>query len=329
MPAETRKERFSTRRLDRLSALLIALALLGSLLHLSVGDRWAPLVIFNYALPGPVIVALFAIAGILAWRRRRTLIFAWLLGLAVAIAWAASHHYHHSCRSEAPGLRVVLWNVGRGWAGTWEELAQTIAEQAADLVVLVESGPTGTQADTFWIDRFPSLKVARPGGGITLLARGGLADARLHPLNPRGNLVDAIWQVDGLSLRIVAVDLPSTPWRSRQPGLAAVQQLVETGVKPSIVLGDFNTPIESTWFAALRRDYRHAFEAAGNGWLVTWPVPLPVLALDHIWVGHDLPVRCAAIVTTWRSDHALVRADLAVGSLPVLSSRDKRPATFL
>ncbi len=49
--------------------------------------------------------------------------------------------------------------------------------------------------------------------------------------------------------------------------------------------------------------------AAGTGWGNTYPAPLPVLRIDHLYATrHFTPVRCRA-VTTRHSDHRMVVAD--------------------
>jgi endonuclease/exonuclease/phosphatase family metal-dependent hydrolase len=83
---------------------------------------------------------------------------------------------------------------------------------------------------------------------------------------------------------------------------------------PKLVLGDFNTPGDSVWFVGLRRNYSEVLETAGSGLLATWPFPVPLLGLDHIWVSSGLVPRCAGKRSGWRSDHALVWSMLSFAS---------------
>ncbi len=77
-----------------------------------------------------------------------------------------------------------------------------------------------------------------------------------------------------------------------------------------MLLGDFNTPVDSVWLSAIRARFDNAFEVAGNGILATWPLPLPVLALDQVWVSDQLGVSCAKIGWSMLSDHRPVFTEI-------------------
>lgn len=63
--------------------------------------------------------------------------------------------------------------------------------------------------------------------------------------------------------------------------------------------------------APLRARYRHAFEVSGSGWAGSWPVPLPLLGLDQVWVDPRIVPTHSAL--RWSaSDHAALHVDLAV-----------------
>ena len=78
----------------------------------------------------------------------------------------------------------------------------------------------------------------------------------------------------------------------------------------TILVGDFNTPLDSAYIAPLRKEMTNAFEASGSGCAATWPMPLPVLSLDQVWTTPSLrPVRCEHF-GSWRSDHRAVVAEI-------------------
>jgi endonuclease/exonuclease/phosphatase (EEP) superfamily protein YafD len=108
---------------------------------------------------------------------------------------------------------------------------------------------------------------------------------------------------------VVGVDVGANPLRPRGRAFEPLDALLAR-VKPDLVLGDFNTPRDSVFFEAWRSaGYRHAFEAAGNGTDLTWPMPLPVLSLDHVWSGPRLAPRSCRHVGSWASDHRAVVAE--------------------
>jgi endonuclease/exonuclease/phosphatase family metal-dependent hydrolase len=94
--------------------------------------------------------------------------------------------------------------------------------------------------------------------------------------------------VDGRSLTVVLVDLESSPFQSRREWFARLEaELARLRDESIVVLGDFNTPRESVYFRSWRGRFQHAFEVAGRGFTETWPAPLPLLCLDHVWVSND------------------------------------------
>lgn len=79
---------------------------------------------------------------------------------------------------------------------------------------------------------------------------------------------------------------------------------------PAIVGGDFNSPARDPIQSLLKADFDDAFIAAGSGWGNTYQRRIPVQRIDQIhYTGQFQAIRCAA-VTTRRSDHRMVVADL-------------------
>lgn len=288
----------------------------GTLLHLGPRDAWRGLDAIYYASPLPVLAAAAAGIGILCARHRRTLA---VLGAAAAIglgiATPLMSRYAGRPISQlpaAPPLRIAHWNIGRGSFG-WQELPTTLASLDADVLCLSEA----RGLDAHRLD----LSAAMPGyewvflrHGFCLAHRLGACSVRALPM-PWGaayeyRFEDA-WR--GQPLRIVATDLPGHPFSCRGPAIEALHAACEADLEsPSILLGDFNTPRRSVWFDDLRGRFTHAFERAGQGAVETWPAPLPILDLDHVWCGPGvLPWRCEHRALTG-SDHLAVIAELVL-----------------
>jgi endonuclease/exonuclease/phosphatase (EEP) superfamily protein YafD len=84
--------------------------------------------------------------------------------------------------------------------------------------------------------------------------------------------------------------------------------------RPVILGGDFNAPPADPIHSLLKPDFVDAFSAAGTGWGNTYQRRIPIHRIDQIHcTRYFLPLRCAA-VTTRRSDHRMVVADLLPGS---------------
>lgn len=77
--------------------------------------------------------------------------------------------------------------------------------------------------------------------------------------------------------------------------------------KNKIILGDFNTPVESKFFKDIKTHFNHAFNQKGNGFRETWCWNIPLLSLDHIWVSKDLKIVKTQKLGTFKSDHSMLR----------------------
>jgi endonuclease/exonuclease/phosphatase family metal-dependent hydrolase len=100
------------------------------------------------------------------------------------------------------------------------------------------------------------------------------------------------------------VDLPSDPRLERGPLLDRARRWAESrGDVPLVTLGDFNTPFDASGFDAWRAAFRHAFATSGSGWAPTWPMPIPVLEIDHVWTNSRIDVSRCEHGLSLASDH--------------------------
>jgi len=299
---------------------LLGTAILGVILRATVRDTIPGIAIAYYALT-PVVIAVCFAAGsaLLAARRRYFAAYAALFAAALmAILGGLNQLGFAPCADlDRRQLRVVTWNVGglRGRASAIRaDVAEVLAGFDADVAVLSEAPRFSSGNINFWRSRFPGYSVAVPddGLGLVILSKSSLIDVSLHKLGRGAHLVSARGSFQGRPLEIFLVDLPSNPRAVRQPFIQSPQLLRPP---PSgtgrVLMGDFNTPRDSTWFAAYDGLYTNAFDQAGQGWRGTWPSLAPVLDIDHIWTAGSLLAVCARVPAIRSSDHRPVVADLA------------------
>jgi endonuclease/exonuclease/phosphatase (EEP) superfamily protein YafD len=241
-----------------------------------------------------------------AWRRA-------MLAAAIAClctaAWAAETH-DNPCRDRPGAVRVLFWNISRG-RGTWEKLIAKIHEHDADLIALAEAGKPNDELRRFWRERFPDAHVELPGGGLALISRSAGRNGRLTALPGISSMFSTTLDIRGRELQVVLVDLDASPRFDKRDLLARV--FAEAGQPPNaptIVLGDFNTTLDSRWFRSVRSDYAHAFERAGLGRPATWPAAFPLVAIDHVWLSKGLEPLCTLLPESDLSDHRAVLVDV-------------------
>ena len=208
-------------------------------------------------------------------------------------------------------IRIVFCNVNRGFRG-YDGLADELVAHDADVVALVEATDDGQQRNT-WRERFPGYTVQTSGSGMVFLVRGSIEVIETG----RSGIVSR-WRLARVTtgerrFLLLLIDIASHPLRSRQPAFDDLVDLLKKyRDEPLVIAGDFNTPVNSVRYGEMRQQTRNAFEAAGEGLRETWPVVLPVLALDQIWGNDRIQwLRCRHGWSA-RSDHRPVIAEFTV-----------------
>lgn len=326
MTAPPRPTRTRLRALWRWCELpLVGLVAAGTGLCFGLRDAavpWTSLVF--YATPLPLLVFGSAVGASLAWLRR---------GRGRAVAWAclALVLLGLTLRREvfrAPpvpegeaALRVVAWNLHGGSAGQ-ARVQAALAELDGDLVCLSEVGHYADLQRGFFHELAGALRArgyvlrSWPGARLLIAIRAGEGQLKSHRAERVAGVTRTLWvraRWRGRPLRVALADFRSLPTLDRRPGTEALLTRLDAEPGPWICLGDFNTPLASRCFDPWRASgSQHAFEAAGAGYAPTWPAPLPVLTLDHLWARGLVPLRAEAPIRA-ESDHCPLVVSLAWG----------------
>ena len=275
--------------------------------RLTVRDEypWTGLIFF--ATPWP---ALWAMAFACTWRWRKTRMVFWLGGITLACLgmwmWTS---LKFGPKERPPGsFRISYWNVARPEKRLPRVLAEA-DEWHADVLVFGEHRHSVTRPE--WAGHFAPRAVTPLEWELLLVSEAPVKKVGGGSLAGRGGWQLCRVQVQGRDVNILMVDFDSHPAKSREPAFKRLREIVAMYAdRPLIVLGDFNTPADSVHFADLRRLVTPAFDRAGRGYAATWPMPAPVMELDHILTNrHIRCVRCEH-VTSIHSDHRAVVADL-------------------
>ena len=102
----------------------------------------------------------------------------------------------------------------------------------------------------------------------------------------------------------VLADLGPWPLTPQLERTERIRQLA--GREPrTLVVGDFNTPYDSVAFDRWRYQWFHGLsQSTRTPGAATWPVGLPLLSIDHVWLSKDLWPRQAWKETVLGFDHA-------------------------
>ena len=221
-----------------------------------------------------------------------------------------------AAHASAHNLTVLALNTWHS-LGDPRRLEQYLATAPADVVVLSEFGPDKRPLLRNLAAAYPfQVDCAEWACSLALLSRlpfEAAGVARIAFDQPA-----FVWARLGGSLTIIGTHLyrPSRdPWLHERQ-MSALAQFVRRIDSPLILAGDLNT---SPWSNAFRT-FRAATGLSPAAKLMpswpAWPLALPQVALDHIFVSSDLAVAAAGTGPAVGSDH-----------LPVWAQLERRPAS--
>lgn len=292
-----------------------AALVLGVFLQFGLKDRIPGISLLFYAMPKPCLAALaitLAIWPRVRWRSRMAAALAavTLAGLWISTSWHQPKPVATTPRNPDQEVRILYWNLCRP-TGVQEAMVKLVQEFQPHVAAFVEPGQGDMEA------RCKTYESLLPGYQAAWMPRGILWLSKVPSrYRARGKLEGigafARFDVDGLgpTFPVVVGDVYPNPFHSRKGQLAEILEHAQ-GRSDAIMLGDFNTPLESVFFEPFRQNYTQALEQAGQGFQETWPLGFPLLSLDHLWLGHDWQVvETRKLWSVPDSDHAALLVTL-------------------
>lgn len=230
-------------------------------------------------------------------------------------------------------FRVVSWNIRSCLEQGLAAVAAVIDSLEADVIGLQEvdrltmrSGAIDQTAELaercgFAHYRFFPATPWEGGGdyGVALLSRYELLDPQLmqmpidgpeaHPSATEPRVLAAAQLEGGVHILNTHFGLTDSQ-RRRQAAFVAEQA---PGLLPTILMGDFNaTPLDPV-LDPLRAQLNDAAAGLSPAERISFPLPAPGIAIDHVFVSPDLRVLAARVETAAQgaSDHWPLVVDLS------------------
>lgn len=319
--------------------MLLAVVLLGLWL---LADRWWPLLPLLY---GPRwILAPLALTPLLAHRRGtgRATLMALTAGLVVVAllvdfrtGWRRLMQWG---TSESIQFRVVSWNA-EGGRREANQASMYLAELDPDLIVIAECSPELGRTIAAMLD----MELHR-NAAVCIATRHRVIE--WAPRSPRdfwraggsGAIARITLDVDGIEVVVGGVHLetprdalgefevfPIGPFRKaaianqdlRDVESATARTWIAAPheeIRPIVVAGDFNLPVESAIYRRWWGDLDNAFSVAGFGLGWTKRTEWLGVRIDHVVAGNGARVRRARLGPAMGSDHRPVIADLLIST---------------
>ncbi|MFT5468483.1 MAG: hypothetical protein ACI8UO_003592 [Verrucomicrobiales bacterium] len=229
----------------------------GLILRLTIRDGWQPLAPFFYATPLPLCLGAFVVFAIRNRKRRRLAISSTMLAVVCLAIWL----FH------APGwfgdsgdFRVAFWNASDSWEH-FEVAFDRLDEESIDLLLLAEAPNSKKDQD---LARERGFEVRGLPREMAIACRGRILELTTHGLQFQSVAHEISCEIDGRVCRVIFVDVGPKPSWPRGPILKRILEIA--GDKPNtIIVGDFNTPVESVWFDSFRENFAFTGDAPGSG----------------------------------------------------------------
>lgn len=308
---------------DALLRLAVTAFALGLIVRLTVKDSIALFDVFYHFLPPVVLAALAALcAGMLLKRRRfRTGIAVGIVMLECLVWWGTESWAHRSRDrlGRFEPVRIMFWDVD-GRHGSWESMLAKVQGAGPDFVALAEVRGGDREARRRLTQLAEGYGVGHPLDNMAYLTR--LPVRGLRTLEPA--LGSTITRLElrltgGDLIALYVVDMNNDPFTSRKQVLdTLVVMLWDDRDIPTILVGDLNLPADSVQLDALRRitiarhGLKNAAEEVGEGYLPTWPVPVPFMQRDQVWVNGRVHPLATKTEWVWRGSHLPVVLDFEI-----------------
>jgi len=296
-------KRAVSNRLLTIYIFILFIFILGLTIRIMVQDRWVGFALIFYMTPWPVLSG-FSFLGMLYWikRKQKKAVLIHFFGvIALLFSWFSLNHYNNP-KTLTGDYRTMFWNVDRYPLGV-KGVIDHVKQKNADFIGLVEAKPKINEDMNLIEATFNNYELHSLKGGMLFLTRGTLLSNQFHRLSDNGRCnVLSVWHREE-QFTIILVDINPDPLKSREDAIEQLFLIMEKYNDNLLVMGDFNTPFDSSHFDSYRSNYQHAFSASGSGWIETYPICLPILAIDHIWLSIGIKPKLCRHQSTWFSGH--------------------------
>lgn len=272
-----------------------------------------------YMLPLPLLICGTLLTAWLHRSRWLVLMVALIGASSLSSAWRhASWGRPENAAESLPAktgdpVRVLFWNINHPSKAP-RALDRQIIRLRPDIVGIAESERLTAPELKRLRQAHPDYTVTRLPEGLLLLTRGTVVVQQSVRLEYRSHVFVVEVQIRGQTepWRVVFADLGPWPLRPRTPRLDAVRSIAGIGPR-TLIMGDFNTPLDATGFQRWRTLYRHGLADCPHyrGPVETWPFGLPLLAIDHLWCSREMLPFEAEKGWSVPRDHAWIFAEFA------------------
>lgn len=288
--------KFIKPQLPRINAVII-IALL--LIHFVLKESNYFFSLLYYTFPLPIII--IAVIFLSLFLRKKVRTYNLILVLILLVIWLGrSFKINISEDIKETDMEVVFWNA------THKREFKHVFDKVGDLpdvVVLVE----------YHAEELEETKLKYPNTFYYWHSESEIGIFSKTPIEIKDVFIaddeTAVINFITNNVNFYAVDVSSSMHVFRKQQLEFVTKSIITS-EDTILIGDFNTPLESRFLNDIKTNFNQVLTEKGNGFRETWFWNMPLLSLDHIWVSKDLEIVSAEKINTFKSDHCMIKSSI-------------------
>lgn len=257
-----------------------------------------------YTFPLPLIIIVVVIFSFFQIKKIRT--YNLILALVLLVIWFnRSFKINDSEVVKENDIEVMFWNAThkREFKHVFDKV-----EKLPDIIVLVE----------YHAEELPETKLNYPDyyfywhdeSEIGIFSKEDIEVKEIFISEDETVVINFVTN----GINFYAIDVASSMNVYRKNQLKFVTKSIKTS-QGTILLGDFNTPLESIFLKDIKMNFNQVLTEKGNGFRETWFWNIPLLSLDHIWVSKDLEIINAEKISTFKSDHSMIKTSIRKKSL--------------
>ena len=288
----------------------------------------------QYFILSLIITAILSILYSRRYLKNKFLIFCALglvgLNAIEVIPWYLPHAQQVT-QNTSESIRLLQFNVNIQ-NNRYQEIINTVRFEAPDIALFIEVDQNSVNKLNAGLKDILPYTFKSPGGGLSLLSRVPIQDARGDDLNAKNTNLIATFLINNQPVELIGthpfVPIKQSTFHRRNLQLAALSNYVQKLEVPVIVAGDFNLTPWSPYYRMFVKKTKLHNTRLGYGTLPSWirdasylhyPKLLIFLMehflnipIDHCFVSNDFKVAGIHLGNNANSDHAPVISDLVL-----------------
>jgi endonuclease/exonuclease/phosphatase (EEP) superfamily protein YafD len=320
-----------------IAAVLLVLGLLSLGSYTPIGWRY-PLELlthfrFQYLILSAIVAGIIALLWGTNYLKSRALAIAALLlvGLNAVdiIPWYLPNDRQLANQPvPSAAIRVLSFNVNTQ-NDRYNEIIQVVRDERPDVALFMEVTQAAVENLKAGLNDTWSYSFRSPGGGLALLSRFPLQNARGDDFNGAGShSLLATIEVKGQPIQFIGahplVPVKPSTFQRRNRQIAALEKFVLELNQPTILAGDFNLTPWSPYYRRFVAQTKLHNTRLGYGIIPSWPrpathvhfphwlIPFVNIPIDHCFISKHFRVASFRTGANANSDHASLITDLVL-----------------